>query len=122
MNRLVWVVSAVAALTGCTGSMGYKPATMTEQDKATQARAFKESLADPFSAQVDNVQVFAAPNGNRMICGKINAKNAFGGYIGFQTFEVVTAGGHDYTKPGVRPIMATGATASIDCAGAGYTG
>ncbi|MCT4334544.1 hypothetical protein MU516_16945 [Paracoccus sp. YLB-12] len=122
MKRHILAIFGLAAVAACTGSMGYTATELTDRDREMQARAFRENLADPLGTQVEAVQVFAAPNGNRMICGKVNAKNAFGGYIGFQTFEVVTAGGYDYSKPGLRPIFATGATASLDCAGAGYSG
>lgn len=122
MAARLLVIAALGAVVGCTGSQGYTATSLTDQDKAMQARAFRNSLADPQSAQIDDVQVFVAPNGNRMICGKINAKNAFGGYIGFQTFEVVTAGGYDYSKAGMQPIFATGLAATADCAGAGYSG
>lgn len=113
-------VAAVAGLTACTGSMGYMPTTMTPQDEQMQKTAFFQNLADPNGAQVQDVRVYAAPNGNRLICGKVNAKNAFGGYTGFQTFEVATVASADYSKPNVRPIFATGPVATIDCGGAGY--
>ncbi|WP_138069841.1 hypothetical protein [Sulfitobacter sp. EhC04] len=121
MLKKIFFLVGILAVTACTSSQGFTPANITEADKKTMDRAFMVSLADPKSAQTSGIQVFQAPNGNRLICGQLNAKNAFGGFIGFQTFEVMTVASVDYSKPYVRPIFATGATAAIDCGGAGYT-
>jgi len=45
------------------------------------------SLKDPASAQFRNLR----KNFNG-VCGEVNAKNAFGGYTGFKTFEVAADG------------------------------
>ncbi|MGH6767747.1 MAG: hypothetical protein ACRECO_01865 [Xanthobacteraceae bacterium] len=39
-------------------------------------------LNDPHSAQLRDIQ----DKGNRRFCGRFNAKNAFGGYVGFRLF------------------------------------
>lgn len=47
--------------------------------------AVKSSLRDPGSAQFRNVSVKKF-NGGRVVCGEVNAKNAYGGYVGFKEF------------------------------------
>jgi hypothetical protein len=114
------VLAVALSLSACTGSMNYSPDKFTDNDKAIMEKSFRQNLADPSSVQVQGVTVFQSPNGNRMICGSFNAKNAFGGYIGYQQFLVTTAGSVDYTKAYARPIFGTAMVASIDCRGAGY--
>lgn len=52
----------------------------------------KERLKDPFSAQFRAVQ--SLPEKNR-VCGQVNARNAMGGYVGYQWFTVMTVGSGD---------------------------
>lgn len=65
-------------------------------DKARQAVA--EKLNDPGSAQFRNER---SEKGG-WVCGEVNAKNAFGGYIGFKRYTVVwkDAGGQDVAIEG----------------------
>lgn len=51
--------------------------------------AVEQDLRDPMSVQYRNLQVFAGPL--MTVCGEVNAKNAYGGYVGFRRF--VVAGG-----------------------------
>lgn len=44
-------------------------------------------LRDPASAQFRNVREVTTAAG-KAVCGEINAKNAYGGYVGFQDFVV----------------------------------
>jgi hypothetical protein len=43
-------------------------------------------LRDPSSAQFRNVRHRVSETGANIVCGEVNAKNAFGGYAGFQRF------------------------------------
>lgn len=43
-------------------------------------------LRDPLSAQYRNIR--PAPKHQNMVCGEMNAKNAYGGYVGFVPFYV----------------------------------
>ena len=122
MKKLVPVLAAAATIGACTSSQGFIPSTLNASDKAVMESAFLSHLADPSAVQTRNVRVFEAPNGNRIICGMANAKNAFGGYIGYQTFEIMRGGNVDYSNPYVQPVFALGVVAGIDCRGAGYTG
>jgi hypothetical protein len=51
--------------------------------------AVKEGLKDPGSAQFKNLVVKTNSLGQTSVCGEYNARNSFGGYVGFQPFGVV---------------------------------
>jgi hypothetical protein len=44
------------------------------------------TLSDPESAKFDSVIAVKAPNGKTVVCGLVNAKNKFGGYVGRKAF------------------------------------
>jgi hypothetical protein len=52
---------------------------------ATAKRAVLAVLKDPSSAQFEDVKG-GEVNGDPTVCGKVNAKNAMGGYVGFKRF------------------------------------
>ena len=54
--------------------------------------AIRNSLKDPSSAQFRNVRLMEYLDGV-VICGDVNAKNSFGGYIGFTNFVSGTSSG-----------------------------
>jgi hypothetical protein len=51
--------------------------------------AVKQGLRDPGSTQFKNVAVKTNSLGEIAVCGEFNARNSFGGYVGFQSFGVV---------------------------------
>lgn len=57
-------------------------------------RAVRERLKDPESARFRNVRVTLTPNNSVWIKGEYNAKNAFGGYVGFEKFVYTTEEKH----------------------------
>jgi hypothetical protein len=46
-----------------------------------------QTLRDPESARFDQVRVVTNSLGKKGVCGLINAKNAYGGYVGFKKFS-----------------------------------
>ena len=44
------------------------------------------SLKDPDSLKLRSVSTYSVDNGSRIIIGEWNAKNSFGGYVGFESF------------------------------------
>lgn len=61
--------------------------------------AAAQKLADPYSAKFEAIRARTVPNlkgrPTRVICGTVNAKNAFGGYVGAQPF-VYFVEDHDF--------------------------
>jgi hypothetical protein len=110
-----WVLSAmVVLLMGCAAapgtSGGYKSAadrlrdssmdvvrayaahggtyvTANGEQKMIEAsqEAARNQLKDPGSAQFRNVRVESF-EGGKVVCGQINGKNSYGGYVGFKQF------------------------------------
>lgn len=60
------------------------PPTTTSSDTQQSAveKIVRAQLKDPESARFQNIRQV----GRGEICGQVNAKNAFGGYVGFQHF------------------------------------
>lgn len=59
----------------------------TEDEVALALEALKRKAKDPESVQIRGtlVQVSDKPGGRHM-CGEFNAKNSYGGYVGFRPF------------------------------------
>lgn len=58
--------------------------------------AVKNHLKDPNSAQFSNLYEGHSVDGRRHeVCGAVNAKNSFGGYIGFRRFVATIVAGDD---------------------------
>lgn len=51
-------------------------------------RILADSLKDPASAQFRNVKAYKSG----AVCGEYNARNGFGGYVGFKRFGVAADG------------------------------
>jgi hypothetical protein len=47
--------------------------------------AMKDLLKDPSSAKYEDVRAYRLASGY-VFCGRVNSKNSFGGYTGFQRF------------------------------------
>ena len=104
MARMLAVVAMSTTvgfgLAGCDGrSDSTAPPVVTEQDKIAafevpaQAK-MKESLRDPDSVKYKDVHAYRLVAGGEsgyIFCGRVNAKNGFGGYGGYERF--VASGG-----------------------------
>ncbi len=59
----------------------------TDEEKLVIERAVQHSLKDPGSMQLQDLRVGPGKTeGSLTVCGQVNAKNSFGGYVGFRTF------------------------------------
>lgn len=79
------LVAAGLALAGC----GDPDAALIEQGQ----QQVLERLRDPGSAQFRNLRIgsLRSEEGSviRSVCGEVNSRNGFGGYVGFQPFATV---------------------------------
>ncbi|WP_372502401.1 hypothetical protein P7L66_13330 [Tistrella mobilis] len=48
--------------------------------------AVLRQLKDPDSAKFRDVRLVDHPAGGRVVCGEVNARNSYGGYVGFARF------------------------------------
>lgn len=82
LGRLTVAVAALALTTAAFAQRGAE----TELAERTRKK-MAEKLLDPFSAQFLELSEFPAL-GTTMTCGKVNAKNSFGAYVGFKKFVI----------------------------------
>lgn len=83
LGRLTFALALMAMTTAACAQ-----ATAGDVDLAEQTRKkLSEKLLDPFSAQFRELREFPAL-GASMTCGKVNAKNSFGAYVGFKEFVI----------------------------------
>ncbi|GAA6196702.1 hypothetical protein [Pseudophaeobacter sp.] len=116
MFRFSTAAIAALSLSACTSSIDYQVTELTERDQIVHDTTLKLRLKDYSSAQfLGSPRVAVNPKGGRLICGAANVKNSFGGYIGYQAYEVQ----YVPSNPKIGPIFAMGAAAKIDCKGAG---
>jgi hypothetical protein len=87
MRRILLLVSA-AALSSCA-----KPTPTPEQQLIQEAHdAVRQKLKDPESARFKEDDLEVMPE-QGVVCGKVNAKNGFGGYTGAQEYVYVRGQG-----------------------------
>ncbi len=58
----------------------------------SETDVLKRRLRDPDSARFRDLHV-SRRSGSPVVCGQVNARNAFGGYSGFERFVSASAGG-----------------------------
>ncbi len=77
-------VTASARPTGQEAGVTYP----SSQHRAAAKELVKQRLRDPGSAEFTDIQVFAGSGRRPMVCGRVNARNGFGGMTGAQRFIV----------------------------------
>ena len=119
MKTILSMLAAVG-LAACTMNdtpVSTRPEPVTAQDQAAINLAVVDRLKDPATAQLRGVQVFGLSNGDRAICGEVNGRNSFGGYVGFQPFYIRTRAGQVVTFEVALPqYERTGEDIRADCA------
>jgi hypothetical protein len=99
--RILIIIAIGAFLSGCISDSTPPPAAdvypplppsdslrnLSSVEKAALAKGFASGLKDPASAQFRWIKVRKADlNGHFDYCAMVNAKNGYGGYIGFYPF------------------------------------
>lgn len=81
--RVVIAVAAALVLTGCAAD----PEVQANEELEVAARArVLDQLRDPSSAEFSEVAVYVGADGQKRVCGYVNANNAFGGKTGRKRF------------------------------------
>ena len=100
-------VPALLIIVSSNLALAQKPDPMIEQAK----RAVEQGLRDPFSVKFQGVASRTVINHKgqpmKVVCGEVNAKNAFGAYVGFQKFIYVQPLGKAYVLGPDRDIATT---------------
>lgn len=63
-----------------------KPYVLSPAEKAAVVDGVRRSLKDPMSAMFGDVAAATREDGFITVCGGINARNSFGGYVGMQPY------------------------------------
>jgi hypothetical protein len=87
MKKILLVTMLAVSLAAC--NKQEKKETSFEESIFRQAQeTVSRDLKDPSSAQFRNLR-YVEP----YVCGEVNAKNSFGGYVGFKKFSWTMTGG-----------------------------
>lgn len=111
MKKLLVVLAVIMLLPHTVYSF-----TDEESFKNEATSQVKLILSDPDSANFRNLQVITNSKGEKSVCGEVNARNKFGGYIGFTPFS--------YAKGEIAMFSGEGKVGDVDryqlagCAGA----
>ena len=92
--RFIRLALALVAMASCAPKIDVTalPSAVEETEQAFVTQILSQDLRDPDSAQFRGWQGYDLSNGDRIICGKINATNGFGGFVGFSAFFVRLTG------------------------------
>lgn len=87
------------------------------ESKAMEAAmmAVRRLMKDPDSAKFRNVRTEGIPDGI-VVCGEYNAKNSYGGYVGFNRFVAGISGATTYDTTTRYPEIAWAANSGIRAA------
>lgn len=89
--RLALALAAVLTVAACVEPVTLTPVMLSAKDETMIKDVMAYNLFDPSSAQFRNIRAadVVLTNGRtvRRVCGEINGKNQFGGYVGFTPFS-----------------------------------
>lgn len=92
LKHYVLAIAVIATLPGCSKRDPNAPPEMDEKALIEEAKMqIRANLKDPDSAQFRNVR-WERKQSLVILCGEVNAKNSFGGYVGFKPFHAVQPG------------------------------
>ncbi|WP_112320575.1 hypothetical protein [Oceanibium sediminis] len=86
MLRIFTLAVLVSGCTTATVPVSTSPAPLDPAAVTVARSTVSQRLRDPMSAQFRNERAYRTSAGDTIICGEVNARNGFGGYVGFHTF------------------------------------
>lgn len=88
-----------------------KPTTLTARQQATRLPVYRQAVADtmrdPSSTQFRGLKLYQNAKGEDVLCGSVNGKNAYGGYVGFDPFYAELVAASDFKKAVAVPFLAS---------------
>lgn len=90
MRNLLFAAAAALVASGCmnTEQVNTKPLPPSGSEVSTVSSNIADLMKDPDSAKFRNWSGYSLSNGDRVICGQVNAKNSYGAYTGYEVFYV----------------------------------
>jgi hypothetical protein len=85
-GRLCATIALAAVSISAAPKRRAAPANPNQAIIAHARQAVADATRDPLAAQFRSLSVVTDGDGNRKVCGQLNAKNAYGGYVGFRPF------------------------------------
>lgn len=82
-----WIIVVGLLTAGCT------PA----EHKAAE-EAVRQSMKDPDAAQFKNIKSVKTLKAIPVVCGEVNGKNSYGGFVGFKRFAYYPSTGAHYVE------------------------
>ena len=113
MKRLALIAAAVASI--ATSAVAGDPIELSEAQIEAVQSVVRDGLKDPDSARFGTIAAGVIDETGFMVCGYVNARNSFGGYVGMTVFSGVmvaknnvfiqaTIGGTDKVQENIRKI------------------
>jgi hypothetical protein len=91
-----------------------------EQVLEAAKKSLADTLKDPGSAQFRNVRFVEYLEGV-VVCGDVNGKNSYGGYVGFRDFVASSISSHMRDTDSRYPAITDAANAGLNAACSGKT-
>jgi hypothetical protein len=90
MKLVPLLVAMLFVLSGCveTRPVSVAPAQASDAALSVAKAYMADRLKDPESMKIRRVAHFRTAEGDRIVCGEMDARNSFGGYNGYSTFYV----------------------------------
>ncbi|WAJ29331.1 hypothetical protein [Antarcticirhabdus aurantiaca] len=89
--KIALVALPLAALAISASASAQEIRDITPEERAKVEAAVRKKLLDPDSAQFQDVRASVSDSGLITVCGKVNAKNQYGGYSGRKLFHTFIA-------------------------------
>ena len=83
-----------------------------EKTIATAQKSLSQTLKDPDSAKFQNVRIVDY-EGGKVVCGEVNGKNSYGGYVGYKPFAAGISGSTLYDTRSKYPDLNAAVNAGI---------
>ena len=116
-KTFILITLAAIAMAACTPTTQLSVNRITlSPDIDRQARAFASlDLIDPDSTRLRSMRAWQLSNGDIAVCGEQNARNRFGGYVGFQPLYLrYSPGSSPVLKSLKREFLAQTACGALD--------
>jgi hypothetical protein len=113
--RKVLLLLSVLSVGGCAGVERFGPeVALPPAAQRSVANAVAYQMKDPGSAQFRNWHAFTSDKG-LIVCGEVNARGGFGGYVGFTHFVAHAApDGQMLTPAAIVPVSPSGPDSVTD--------
>jgi hypothetical protein len=92
LTRVAVLLVGVLGISGCVDNNTIEAQTTPTKDPAAfkmAKRLVSDRMRDPEATRFKpNYKAYRTKNGDFIVCGTLNAKNAMGGYVGYKPFYV----------------------------------